>query len=275
MQRRSRILVVVAHPDEAEEYASGTIAGLADRGHHVKVLCATNGDAGHATMRRKPLAKRRLREAYAAADILGIAEYEVWDVHDGDLVASVELRKRMIRAIRSWRADVVITFADEGGGHPDNRAAAQLARAAAGLVTLPNQVPDVPPLEVAPVVVRMIDFGSIDQHRVDVVVDTTPHIERKLAACAAHASQFLEFAPHERGLTDLVPTDASDVDAFILEHWSEFLYTQPPARERLHATGHPDPDAVVYAETFELAPYGRAASADAVQALFDGRALTV
>lgn len=236
-----RTLVIAAHPDEPELYAGGTSALLARAGHAVKFLTLTNGDAGHHELERAPLARRRAEEAWRAADALGVVDYEVFDVHDGLLEPTVELRLRLMREIRAWRPDLVIALHGDGAGHPDNRAAGKLAEQAVELVTVRNVECGKPALERQPVCLLMTDYASGPVHRDDVVVDVAPVAQAKLDACLAHASQFLEFAPFQRGLLDQVPS-AGDVDAcraFVDEHWSEFLGP----------------------ETFELAPYGRQADA--------------
>ncbi|MFD4958723.1 PIG-L deacetylase family protein [Microbacterium sp. NPDC058389] len=270
MNRHLKVLVVVAHPDEAEEYAAGTLSLLADRGHHVKVLSTTNGDAGHYTLAPDDLVRRRLAEAYRAAEAIGLADYEVWDEHDGDMVDTQELRQRMLRVIRQWRTDLVLTFTDEGPGHNDNRLAAKLVRSVVGLTSLPNPCRDIPPLAERPAVLRMIDYGSVDRHRHDVAVDITPVLDRKLDACAAHASQFLEFAPAQR---DLVAPDAADraaVDAFILTHWSEYFETPAGAVPALQRAYGDAAGGIRYAESFEIAPYGRALTVAEADALLHG-----
>ena len=110
---RLRVLVVAAHPDEPDEYVGGTAARLAQAGHGVKFLSLTNGDAGHWATPRKALARRRAAEAFAAARELGVQEYEILDAHDGELTASIEMRRKVVSRIRRWQADVVVTFHDE------------------------------------------------------------------------------------------------------------------------------------------------------------------
>lgn len=270
MKKHLKILVVVAHPDEAEEYVSGTLALLADRGHHVKVLSTTNGDAGHMQLGPEELVRRRLAEAHRAAEILGLADYEVWDEHDGDMVDTQALRQRMLRVIRQWRTDLIITFTDEGPGHNDNRLAARLVRSVIGLSTLPNPCRDMTPLDRVPAVLRMIDYGSIDRHRPDIAVDITASLDRKLRACAAHATQFLEFAPAQRELTAPDAADERAVDAFIRAHWSEYIETAENARPALRRAYGDGADGIVYAESFELAPYGRSITIAEAEALLLG-----
>ncbi|MFF3066112.1 PIG-L deacetylase family protein [Oerskovia sp. NPDC057915] len=264
---RLRVLVVAAHPDEPDEYVGGTAAKLAQAGHGVKFLSLTNGDAGHRSMPRKALARRRAVEAYAAARELGVQEYEILSAHDGELEASVAMRRKVVARIRRWQADVVVAFHDECPGHLDNRAAGRLVREAVAVVGLANVVPDVPALATPPVCLLMPDHDALAHHRHDVVVDVSSTIEAKLRACAAHASQFLEFAPWQRGLLDQVPPvgDWDRVREFVLEHWSPYLHTQPEMRAAVSAAGL---GAVgEFAESFQLAGYGRDTTATEVRAL--------
>ena len=87
-----RIIVIGAHPDDADIDAGGTAALWAAMGHEVKFLSLTNGDAGHQHMGGGALAKRRRAEAQESARRLGISEYEVLDNHDGELLPSLEVR---------------------------------------------------------------------------------------------------------------------------------------------------------------------------------------
>ncbi len=264
---RLRVLVVAAHPDEPDEYAGGIAARLALAGHGVKFLSLTNGDAGHWSTPRKALARRRAAEAFAAARELGVQEYEMLDEHDGELVPSIALRREVVARIRRWQADLVVTFHDECPGHLDNRAAGRLVREAVSVVGLANVVPRVPALATPPVCLLMPDHDALAHHRHDVVVDVSSTIEAKLRACLAHASQFLEFAPWQRGLLDQVPpaSDPAGQRAFVLEHWAPYLYTQPEMSAAVAAAGL-DPVGE-YAESFQLADYGRATTAAEVRAL--------
>lgn len=242
-----RILVIAAHPDEPEIYAGGTAALLAGAGQAVKFLTLTNGDAGHHELERAPLARRRAEEAWRAADALGVVDYEILDVSDGLLEPTIEMRLKVMREIRAWRPDLVIALHGDGAGHPDNRAAGKLVEQAIELVTVRNVECGKPALERQPVCLLMTDYASSAVHRGDVVVDVTPVAQAKLDACLAHASQFLEFAPHQRGLLDQVPPagDAEAAREFVEKHWADFLGP----------------------ETFQLAPYGRLANADEVRRL--------
>ena len=103
-----RIIVFGAHPDDCDLDAGGTAALWAAKGHQVKFVAVTNGDAGHQSEGGGALARRRRAEAQEAGRRFGISEYEVLDNHDGELEPNLAVRQQIIRRIRQWNADVVI-----------------------------------------------------------------------------------------------------------------------------------------------------------------------
>src|SRR5450759_3043347 len=131
-----RVIAFGAHPDDAEIRSGGVAAKFAAQGHMVKFVSVTNGDAGHCEMGGGALAKRRRAEAQEAARRLGIAEYEVFDNHDGELVPSLEVRKQVIRAIRLWNAGIVLSPRPYDY-HPDHRYTSILVQDAAFMVQIP------------------------------------------------------------------------------------------------------------------------------------------
>src|SRR5512134_41330 len=90
-----RIIAFGAHPDDADIRAGGVAAKFAAKGHLVKFVSVTNGDAGHCEQGGGALARRRRAEAQEVVRRLGIAEYEVLDNHDGELMPTLEVRKQI------------------------------------------------------------------------------------------------------------------------------------------------------------------------------------
>src|SRR5438105_7342612 len=94
-----RLLIVGAHPDDADYHAGGLAALYREAGHVVKMVSLTNGDAGHHRLRGPELAARRRAEAAAAGAVIG-ASYDVLDNHDGELLPTLERRWQVIWLIR-------------------------------------------------------------------------------------------------------------------------------------------------------------------------------
>src|ERR1041385_5842036 len=96
-----RIIAFGAHPDDCELKVGGTAAKWAALGHHVKLVSLTNGDIGHWQMAGGPLARRRAAEVKKCSQILG-TESQVLDIHDGELMVTMENRRTICRLIREW-----------------------------------------------------------------------------------------------------------------------------------------------------------------------------
>ncbi len=137
-----RVIAFGAHPDDAELKASGVAALWAAQGAKVKFVAMTNGDVGHFSSAGGPLAKRRKAEVAECARILGI-ENQVLDVHDGELVPSLDNRKAVARLIREWQADIVLGHRPYDY-HPDHRYTGVILDDTAVVVVAPFFTPDTP-----------------------------------------------------------------------------------------------------------------------------------
>ena len=208
-ERALRVIAFGAHPDDCEYRFGGAAAKFARGGAAVKFVSMTNGDAGHQTVGGGELAGIRYGEAQTAARRLGIAEYQVLNNHDGELLATLELRRQTIRAIRQWRTDVVLG-PRPNDYHPDHRYAAIAVQDAAFLVVVPNIVPDVRPLRKNPIFLYFEDgFQEPSPFRPDVAVDIDDVWDTKVGGLDAHASQFYDWLPWVEGNADQVPGDAA------------------------------------------------------------------
>lgn len=127
-----RVLVVMAHPDDAEFGAGGTIAKWAAAGKQINYLLCTSGDKGSSDPNISPyrLAQTRRQEQINAAHTLGAQDVTFLNYEDGTLRNTVELRRDIAREIRRFRPDAVICqdptqrwAGTRGLNHPDHRAA--------------------------------------------------------------------------------------------------------------------------------------------------------
>lgn len=262
-----RILAIGAHPDDCDIKFGGTAAKFAKAGHAVKFLSVTNGDAGHQTMGGAALAKRRFLETQESARRLGIMEYQVLDNHDGELMPTLEVRRQIIRAIRQWKADIVIA-PRPNDYHPDHRYTGVLVQDAAYMVVVPNVVSDTPPLENNPVFIYYQDgFQKPAPFRPDVVVPLDSVWETKINAMDAHVSQFYEWLAWVDHKLDTVPKDPKERKA-----WLSTMRVQPindAVRKTLaEELGEAAAAQVKHVESFELCEYGRKPNLDELRAMF-------
>ena len=254
-----RILCFGAHPDDCELKAGGVALLWAAKGHHVKFVSVTNGDIGHWREAGGPLARRRKAEVERADRILGVAT-EVLDIHDGELLPTLENRRTITRLIRDWKADVVMSHRPNDY-HPDHRYTGTLVQDAAFMVTVPFFCPDTPHLRNNPVFLFYPDrFHKPNPFKPDVAVAIDAVMDTKLAALAALESQFYEGGAS--GSAELVPTDpARQRERRRAVRAGHAARNQALARAH-RATladwyGKERAGRVEYAEAFEVCEYGR------------------
>jgi LmbE family N-acetylglucosaminyl deacetylase len=264
-----RILIIGAHPDDGDIKAGGTAAKWTALGHFVQFLSLTNGQAGHQTMHGPALARRRRGEAQAAAAVIG-ATYEVLDHPDGELDDRLEYRHEVIRRIRSFRPDVILSHRSTDY-HPDHRFAGLLVQDAAYLLTVPAICPDVPHLAFCPVILLYCDaFRKPNPFEAQVVVDIEDQLDRLMAMLHRHVSQFYEWLPYNAGYLDQVPAGDDDRLRWLAERIGRRI--QPLAdryRDLVIRTYGPDRGARVrYIEAFEISEYGAPLDAEAWARLF-------
>jgi LmbE family N-acetylglucosaminyl deacetylase len=132
-------LVVSAHPDDPDFGAGGTIGKLAKNGSKVTYVIVTDGSQGgeDPTQRDSELIAIRQKEQKAAARVLGVKKVEFLGYKDGHLSPDLKLRRDIVRMIRKYKPELVITHipgrvldAPMGGSHPDHLAVGEATMAA-------------------------------------------------------------------------------------------------------------------------------------------------
>ncbi|MBU6400748.1 MAG: PIG-L family deacetylase [Verrucomicrobia bacterium] len=254
-----RIICFGAHPDDCELQASGVGAMWAARGHHVKFVSVTNGDIGHWREAGGPLARRRKAEVQRADSMLGIVT-EVLDIHDGELLPTIENRRTITRLIREWQADIVMS-PRPNDYHPDHRYTGVLVQDAAYMVTVPFFCPDVPALKHNPVFMYYPDgFQKPNPFQPDVAVSIDSVIDKKLDALDVIESQFLEGGAN--GSADLIPSDPEKLQARRRQVREGFDNRCRGIAQRFRGKlrefyGAEQADKIQHAEAFEICEYGR------------------
>jgi len=199
-------MVIVAHPDDIEFSCAGLLARWVRAGSRVGYVLCTSGDVGIAAqgMTRQQAAEIREAETLAAAEIVGVGDVTFLREPDGLLQATLDLRKKLVRAIRRFRPEVVLcsdptlVFSGENYiNHPDHRAAAQATLdaifPAAGQ---PNLFEELEEEGLRAHKTRKVYITG--RHQSDLFISIDDTIEVKIDALRAHRSQMRDWDPEPR-----------------------------------------------------------------------------
>lgn len=191
------VLVVGAHPDDADFIIGGTVAGWARAGREVTYVLCTPGDKGShdPTMLPAQLAQIRQAEQREAARRLGVRDVVFLDYEDGMLEPSIALRRDLVRIIRRVRPEAVVCQdptarwrGSQSINHPDHSAAGEAALAAVyPAAEMRWTFPEL--LEEGLEPHQVLDVYLYGTQEPDYFVDIGPTIEAKVHALSAHASQ--------------------------------------------------------------------------------------
>ena len=191
------VLVVMAHPDDAEFGCGGTIAKWAAAGKEINYVLCTSGDKGSSDPSISPykLAQTRRREQINAAHALGARDVVFLSYEDGTLRNTLDLRRDIVREIRRFRPDAVIcqdpTMRFGGNrylNHPDHRAAGDACLDAVyPSARDPHVFPELLLEDLLPHKVREVFMSTMQDP--DVWVDITECFHRKLDGLREHVSQ--------------------------------------------------------------------------------------
>ena len=132
-----RVLMVSAHPDDPDFGAGGAIARLADSGAEVTYVIVTDGRQGGEDPKQKDseLIAIREREQRAAARVLGVKKIEFLGYKDGHLSPDLKLRHDIVRQIRKYKPELVITHIPGHSSQAQNSPIARPARPLAPAIT--------------------------------------------------------------------------------------------------------------------------------------------
>ena len=238
-------------------------------------------------MTPKQTTAKRATESANVAKLLGIT-YHVWDIDDCNIVADLETRKRLIRYIREYCPDLIITHRPNDY-HADHRAAGQLVQDASYLLTVPNECPEAPAMRFMPVIMYNEDGFKYPPFCGDIVLDMDDEVETKLRIADLNDSQVYEWLPYTYGILDEVPTDKAErfewlkgmditedtTDEEILaskSHGYAVQFAKTAARfrkELIERYGKERGSKIRYAEAYEVCEYGEPLTEELKNELFN------
>ena len=192
-----RVLVIGAHPDDTEFISGGTISLMSKRGDEVRYLVVTSGELGLPPGEQQ--SGIREAEQISAANALGVQSVEFLRETDGYLVDDPRLRSKIVRSIRAFRPELVITHSPNYNlnsvrfSHPDHLAVgrATLASIFPGARN-PRAYPEHLDDKLTPWSVPEVWLVGVEQ--CNHVIDISAQFDLKLSAIQHHESQLRHFA---------------------------------------------------------------------------------
>jgi LmbE family N-acetylglucosaminyl deacetylase len=228
-----RAMSIHAHPDDQEFTIGGTLAKWAKAGCEIISVIITNGDSGsnapeHDASYKPILAELRKKEQLAANEVLSIKETVFLGYPDGELEATIPLRKELTRLIRKFKPSTVLAgnpeawfYGNEYLNHPDHRAAAQAACEA----TFPSAGSRLMFVDLLTEGYEPHDPNRLYIHgtdKADTWVDISETLDVKIKALQQHASQ-VPVDEVGKWMTEWAEEDAKDVDMKYAESYKVMI----------------------------------------------------
>ena len=266
--KEKRVIVICAHPDDAELTTGGTGILLSRSGYKVKLVSLTNGNKGHHKGTKNEIAIRRYNETQEVKKRMN-CEYEILNNEDGELEANLKNRMEVIRLIREWKADIVITHPSYDY-HPDHRNTSLLVQDAAFLVNVPKILPEVPALTESPLFLYTRGrYADRQKPNPDIVVDITPVVREKAYIIDAHASQIYEWLPWINRSNKIIPDTQEEKIEYILKEYvlkrGEIKEKDRPVVEKWYGSKAKEVKTI---EAFEICEFGRSVDDREIRELF-------
>lgn len=190
-----RVLSVMAHPDDSEILAGGTLIELRERGWEIGLVTMTAGDVGSVTHTKREITQIRHEEASKGAEYLD-GWYRCAGLADMEVFANKENLRRVVELIRRFRPSLILTHSPVDY-LVDHEETARLVRSAAFAAGAPlyetREIPPAEPMADTPALYYADPIEGVDPmgRRIDpqFYVDISDQIDGKEEMLACHASQ--------------------------------------------------------------------------------------
>ena len=258
-----RVMVIGAHPDDADIVCGCTAAKLIAKGVRVKFVAVCNGSVGHHRMNRKETAARRRQETLTAAKVWGLDSYDIYGYEDAGVPYDIPTREVIARKIQEFEPDIIITHRD-CDYHVDHRTVGMHVKDCGYMLGCPHWIEGSKALRRRPLILLMRDNFTVPRTlRPDILVDCDPYIDKWCDALDCQVSQFYEWLPWDKGTEDEVVAigDRSKNivgrNAYLKKYW---------ARKKVYDAGrfadawreqYPGKAVPKMLEAYEISEYGR------------------
>jgi len=207
MQEKLKILAIFPHPDDSVIFAGATLAKWVEEGHEVSAVCCTDGEVGtlRLDLTKEDVASARIKELKAANEIIGIKILELLHHPDAGSMDERKLREDLIRCVRKYRPDRVITMDPwvKYEIHPDHKTVGRMGAEAAAFACFPLLHPEQLNDEIKPHSASEVWFMGLLGHKPNCFVDISSTISKKSKA-------LLQFETTMDIVADLVGLNSND-----------------------------------------------------------------
>ena len=259
-----RVMIIGAHPDDADIQCGCTAAKLIAKGARVKFVAVCNGNIGHHKLSRKETAATRRQETLDAAKVWGLDSYDIYGYEDAGVPYDIQTREVIARKIQEFEPDIIITHRD-CDYHVDHRTVGMHVKDCGYMLGCPHWIEGSKALRRRPLILLMNDFFTVPRTlRPDIVVNCDPYIGKWCDALNCQVSQFYEWLAWDKGIEDEVAAigdrskNTAGRNAYLKKYWAASKEKNAVRFADAWREQYPGKPVPKYMEAYEVSEYGRA-----------------
>ena len=258
-----RVMVIGAHPDDADIDCGCTAAKLIKKGARVKFVAVCNGNIGHHIYDRTKTAAVRRQETLDAAKVWGLDSYDIYGYEDAGVPYDIPTREVIARRIQEFEPDIIITHRD-CDYHVDHRTVGMHVKDCGYMLGCPHWIEGSKALRRRPLILLMNDFFTVPRTlRPDIVINCAPYIEKWCDALNCQVSQFYEWLAWDEGIEDEVAAigdrtkNIAGRNAYLKKHWAKSKEKNAVRFANAWREQYPGKPVPKMLEAYEISEYGR------------------
>lgn len=258
-----RVMVIGAHPDDADIVCGCTAAKLIGKGARVKFVAVCNGSVGHHRLSRKETAATRRQETLNAAKVWGLDSYDIYGYEDAGVPYDIPTREVIARKIQEFEPDIIITHRD-CDYHVDHRTVGMHVKDCGYMLGCPHWIEGSKALRRRPLILLMRDDFTVPRvMRPDILVDADPYIGTWCDALDCQVSQFYEWLAWDKGIEDEVAAlgdrtkNVAGRNAYLRKYWAAKKLNDAVRFADAWREQYPGKGVPKMIEAYEISEYGR------------------
>ena len=258
-----RVMVIGAHPDDADITCGCTAAKLIAKRARVKFVAVCNGNIGHHVYDRAKTAAVRRQETLNAAKVWGLDSYDIYGYEDAGVPYDITARELIARKIQEFEPDIIITHRD-CDYHVDHRTVGMHVKDCGYMLGCPHWIKGSKALRRRPLILLMRDDFTVPRvMKPDILVDCDPFIDKWCDALDCQVSQFYEWLPWDKGTEDEVAAigdrkaNIAGRNAYLKKYWGAKKERDAKRFAEAWREQYPGKALPKRLEAYEISEYGR------------------